>query len=321
MTFGGAVSLLLLLMLSLSSCAYTTTNDPLAVAQVNGTTISLSAYQMILPFSIARLEYSESNPDANNAVPPVDWRIASKRGDYAQAQQDTLDLLIDLELLNEQLHTQHINVSTKSINNAKSLIIAQQIALQQQLTQDPTNSALSALVASFTQNVVEVYARQTAGLEALAQSGKLPQARVYEITVAKRQQAQQVLEQAQHGVNFEKLAQKYSTEGPASSDLGSVFAGQFTFEAYLAAQDNQTDQFSAGVGAAFDKAVFVPQRPPAFVMLPLATGGYGVFAIRQYAQKTLAGIASQNVRITYVENWIANTLYPRATIRQYIVVG
>ena len=314
--------LLLTLVVSLAGCSYTTTNDPLLVAQVNGANITLAAYQTLLPFSIAKAEYDAENPNSNSAPTPIDWRIANQRDAYAQAQQTTLDSLIDLELTREQLRAQHITVSASALRDAQTQITATLITYRQQFTQDPTNSALEALIDSLNSTTVQLLAEQSAGLTALAQHGKLPRVHVSEIVVVGRKQAEHVLTLAQHGASFTTLAKTYSTTGSTASDLGTIYPGELSYEAYLEAQQNVPSQFSSGVGASFDKLVFAPQRTPAFVLLPLAQGGgYGVFHITQAPQGSLASVKDQSIQLSIIAGWIADTLYTRAQIRQYIVVG
>ncbi len=310
----------LALSLLLSSCAYSATSDPLLAAKVNGAPISMTEYQTILPVYIASYEVSaESNATSAAAVPLVDWRVPGQRPTYSQIQQTVMMFLINLSLQQQLLSQQHISVPASTIKAAEAQINSVRASNQQQFNQDPTNTALQALITSLTPAAIHILAEQEAGAMTFGAHGKIPQAHVYGIAVKTRQQAEQVQALAEHGANFSDLARKYSTSSSAKQnggDLGAIYVGQYTYEA--SSQGISDD----GFGAAFDKAIFAPKTAPAYAILPLpSNGGYLLVHVVSRTMTPLAAVKDATTENGYLSNWLAGNLYAAATIQRYLVNG
>jgi len=315
----------LALTLLLSSCAYSATSDPLLAAQVNGSPISMTEYQAILPVYIASYEISaQGNATSAASVPLVDWRIPSQRPTYTQIQQTVLTFLINLSLQQQLLSEQHITVPASAIRDAEAQINSVRVSNQQQFNQDPTNTALQALVASLTPTAIHILAEQQAGAMTFGAHGKIPQAHIYELTVKTRQQAEQLQTQAEHGANFTDLARKYSTDSSAATtggDLGILYVGQLPYEIQQA-QQQQPGISDGGFGATFDRAVFAPTQAPAYVILTDPNnGGYSLLHIVARTQAPLADVKDATKENGYLSNWIAGNLYTAATIHRYLANG
>lgn len=313
----------LALTMLLSSCAYGATNDPLLAAQVNGSPITMTAFQAILPVYVASYEVSAQNNATTAAgAPLVDWRVPGQRPTYRQIQQTVLTFLINLSLQQQLLSAQHITVPASAIRSAEAQINSVRASEQRQLAQDPTNTAIQALITSLTPTAVHILAEQQAGAITFGAHGKIPQAHIYELTVKTRQQAEQLQAQAEHGANFTDLARKYSTDSSASDtggDLGILYVGQLPYEIQLA-QQQQPGVSDGGFGAAFDRAVFAPTQAPTYVILADPNnGGYSLLHVVGRTPAPLANVKDASKENGYLSNWIAGNLNTAATIHRYVV--
>jgi SurA N-terminal domain/PPIC-type PPIASE domain len=272
-----AVCLLgLLAVLGLAGCAASSSSlsGPVLVARVNGNGIGLSSYQQFMTYA-----------ERAGSGTLTSWQSPSGRTAQASLQSAVLNFLIDVELAREQARACGVSVSQKDIAVQKQ----QLLSTANSVLKDPTNSAWAtyhALVV--TPAALQLFSEQQAYQAKLIKVLHLPTAHISYIVVSSRQQAESLLQQAQHGADFAKLGQQVQSNpsGTASySDVGVQYVGEFLPD--------------------FDKVVFAvgkPTKPGCYNNLRYshAPEEYRMFALTgqsagQYVVVQTTGIANMPV--------------------------
>jgi hypothetical protein len=208
----------LLALLGLAGCAGGTNSlsEPVLVARVNGDGIGLSSYQEFMTYALRA-----------SAGTSTSWQSPSGRMTQASLQSGVLSFLIDLELARQQAKACGVSVSQKDIATQKK----QLLSTADSVLKDPTNSAWTTFHALVnTPYAVDLYSQQQAYQVNLLKVLHLPTANISYIVVSSRQQAENLLQQAEQGTDFAKLGEQAQSapSGTASySDLGVQYIGEF----------------------------------------------------------------------------------------------
>jgi hypothetical protein len=223
----------LLAVLGLAGCAAASSSSlssPVLVARVNGNGIGLSSFQEFMTYA-----------ERADAGTETSWQSPSGRAAQAPLQSAVLNFLVDIELARQQAQACGVSVSQKDIATEKQHLLS----TAKLVLKDPSNSAWATYHALVdTPAALELFSEQQAYQAKLIKVLHLPTAHISYIVVSSRQQADSLLQQAQHGADFAKLGQQIQSNpsGTASySDVGVQYIGEFLPD--------------------FDKAVFSVGKP------------------------------------------------------------
>lgn len=312
------LGLVLLVTVLLAGCGANAGADPLLAAKVNGHGITLAQYQQMLA------AYRATNA-RNNVF--TDWRSVSQRNDLATTQQQVLDILINIELLREQLNQQHVTVTQKAIQTARTTLNDQIAQSRKQLERSP-DPALTALLDALTPDVVEMLSEQDAMQTALQEKGKVPAVHLRGIETKDQQTAQQLQQQAESGSDFGALARANSLNKSTSAqggELGTAFIGEIP-TAFGRAILGEIPYDSAatildGFASAFDKAVFAHgAHPGKYLILPLHNN-YWLFELTNLGLAPLSTLDNSQAVGNVYASWLAEVVRPSASIEEYLTIG
>jgi hypothetical protein len=285
----------LLLAAVLAGCGPAASADPLAAASVNGQTISMASYQHLLAFFKASVARGSSSGTPGQ---PTDWQSPDGRVGLADAQHSTLDFLINLELMRQQVQQRHIAIASADIARARASLDS---AVQQAKAQhDP---GLDALVAAVTPDVSTLLVDQQVYSTALMQNVKIPAAHLRVILVDTREQAMALEQQVEHGADFAQLARDHSQDAQSAArggDYGTVYLGQFT--------------------PAFDSSVFLAREPEKYVVLAVGTK-FALFEVTNRTDQPLSAISDPNSAQTVFSTWLSDVVRRAANVQTYVTTG
>ncbi|MEO7002600.1 MAG: peptidylprolyl isomerase [Ktedonobacterales bacterium] len=288
-----AVALLgLTLALGLASCSAAPQSDALAAAQINGHNISLSLYQQLEAFYRANAAFQ--------GQPPVGGSSPAQRANLREFHQQIMQFVANVELLRDQMQAQHLSVGKKNQQAAEALVnhaVAQDKLL---MAQSPKDTTLRALVAAETPDVLAYLINQQAMLTTFEQQGKVPAIAAQVILVPSQADAQQLLNQAQHGADFATLARQHSLDTTRAAKGGDYGAPIYV----------------GGLGKTFDKQVFGP-HPIQYIIVPISSD-YVLFKINQHSMQPLSGVSDPTLQQQYLTNWLTNVLQPQAQVKWYV---
>ena len=298
----GSVALLvgaLLLVLALAGCGSSGSTTSLLAASVDGHDIALSEYTHLV--AVYKASANRQGQSANTQSP-------TGRTSLAQVERFSLDTLVNLQLLREELAREGITVAAKDQQTAENSLNGQIATQRANLKKDPnnpSNAGLQEQLDALTPDVVHVLSEQQAVEAALAAHGKAPAAHVRAILVKTQQEAQQIQQQAQGGTDFGTLAKQHSLDtqsGAQGGELGTIFPGQ--------------------ISADFDKAVFAPKTLPAtdYVTTPIQ-GQYAIFEVTKRVPTALASLNSQQTEQGVITGWLTAVLRPQAKIHEYVTIN
>jgi hypothetical protein len=279
---------LLLMGVMLTGCGATGANGPALAASVNGHGIALSDYQGMLAFYKASTARQAS----------VDWRTPAGRGELVSAENSTLDFLINLELIHEQLSAKHLTVAQKDITTARQQLDSQIKAAQSQGT-----SSLAPLVSALTPRVRDLFVEQQVDVQTLAAHISVPTVHARGILVQSKADAEKLLTQATQGTDFGQLAKDNSKDSATAvngGELGTIYIGQF--------------------GGDFDTKVFSVAKPPKYVITQAGTG-YALFEVTQPGEKPLSGVQDAQTQQSVLDAWLKMDVRSHANVQRYVTTG
>lgn len=283
-----------LLLAVFAGCGSAGSNDPLAAGRVDGQTITLSDYQQI-----ANVFKTSAESQGQSAA----WQSSQGRTQLASAEHSAFDFLVGLQLMREQLASQHVTVSSQVRTQVAKSFATQLDQLRAQQKQNPT-SAQQALLDSLTPHTIALLEEQGADQQALAAKVKVPTVTARAIPVSSQAKAQALLQQAAGGADFATLAKNNSTDATLAAnggDLGTVFVGEY--------------------GTQFDTAVFAPgAHPGKYLILPFSQQ-YVLFQLGSVTPKPLSSLANAQSEQTYFSAWLTTVVRKQAQVDQYVTIG
>lgn len=285
----------LLVLASLAGCsaASAAASSPVAAASVDGHAVSLGDYQQMTTTFAAIGQLNSQTPGQG----ATDWQSPGGRSNLTQTQQQALNFLIDLQLARDELAHNHINVSQKSLTDAKNQLKAAVQSAAQQRPDVPVRQDI-------TSHAIDVLAEQSADQTALLQSTKItvPAVHVRAIIVKTRQEAVSLQQQAEHGTDFGQLAKAHSLDSGTAAqggEIGTVYLGQ---------------------DSSFDKLVFLAPHVSKYIIVP-NSGVYLLAEITQRSEKPLASISNQQTQQSVFSAWLSEVVRAHAHVEKYITVG
>ncbi|HLZ21856.1 MAG TPA: peptidylprolyl isomerase [Ktedonobacterales bacterium] len=283
----------LLCMFVLAGCGVSASSGPLVAARVNGDGISLSDYQAMLTWD----EASAALPSASQAAISTAWQTPDGRTGLTQTQHTALDFLVNLQLVRQQLHTQHISVTAASLASVHGQL---QSAIKDAIARN--DPALNAALTKLTPHVQDLLVEQQADQQALIAHIQVPTIHVRVILVASQNKASDLLGQIQSGTDFALLAKQDSKDlqtAQAGGEYGTVYIGQF--------------------GSEFDARVFA-KTPDKYFILPI-NGEYAIFEVTKPANAPLSALNNAQNEQTVFDAWLLNDVRAHASIQTDVAIG
>lgn len=292
---GAVFALLAALSFALTACAPSATNDPLAAMRVNGTSVSLSAYQQLLTLFDASAALQGSGGSS-----PLAWQSPGDRQTLTSARAETVNFFTNTLIIKQQLDAQHISVTSADIKAATAQLDAQIAQARQQYDSNPTNAGLKALLDAATPDAIQWLALQQAYTVVLAEKGSTPTVTARGILVSDKKTADTLMADLKAGQDFATLAKAHSLDTASAAkggDLGTVYPGQLI--------------------AAFDTQVFKDLKGTGLVEVQLPSG-YGVFDITARGMAPLSALKNSQAQQQYLTSWVTNVLMPQAKVDLYV---
>ncbi len=283
----------LLFTFSLAGCGSTGSAGPLLAASVNGHPIALTTYQHLLGAFKASAERQNT---------PTDWQSPDGRTGFASAQTNTLNFLINLELMREQVDRLHLSVSSADVAKAKQQLTD---SIGAAVKQNPNDAGLHTLANSLTDDVLQVLAEQEVAQTVLMKSTKLvvPTAHIRVIVVNTKADATGLQQQVEHGADFAALAKAHSidtTTAAQGGEFGIVYLGQVTSD--------------------FDAAVLLTKSNVKYAVVPVS-GKYALVEITQRTQKSLTALSDAQAQQSVFDAWLSEVILPQADVQRYVTAG
>lgn len=292
---GLACALLAALSLALSACAPSAANDPVVAMRVNGTSVSLSAYQQLLTLFDASAALQGSGSSS-----PLAWQSPGDRQTLTSAREETVNFFSNTLIIKQQLDKQHIAVTSADIKAATAQLDAQIAQARAQYESNPSNTGLKALLDAATPDAIQWLARQQAYTVVLAEKGSTPTVQARGILVSAKAEADTLVADLNAGQDFATLAKAHSLDAATAAkggDLGTVYPGQLI--------------------TAFDTQVFKNLKGTGIVVVQLPSG-YGVFDITERGTAPLSALKNSQTQQQYLTSWISNVLMPQAQVDLYV---
>jgi hypothetical protein len=292
----GLLLLALSALLLLAGCASSSPANPLAAASVNGHVISLDDYEQMLAFV-----------EANNASGgPYDWQSPGGRNNSISAQTETLNFLINVELMRQALANQHASLSAADMKTALTQF-DDNLKAGKNSTDDTTRSSVLATLPFITGRVRYLIAEQTALENKLINTITLWTVHLRVINATSQSQANQLLSQLQQGADFGQLANQTDPNVTNGGDYGTAWYGELP--------------------TAFNAPVFgkIPDTDtPAKYSVVAYSGQYYVVEVTNKAKQKLSAEANAQSRTQAFDGWLNSTYYVPATqnhhIQRYIYI-
>lgn len=285
---------LLLLVALLAGCAPGGTADPLLAARVNGRSIALSQYQQLLAVFRASAERN---------LNPNDWRPASQRQALVDTERQTMDYLINNELMHEQLRQQRLSVSASDVAAAEKQLASVVESLRSQYAQSPDPS-LKRLLDALTPDMVRLLSEQQAVQAVLVAKAKLPALQLRAIAVKTYQEAEDLKGKVLNGADFATLAKTYSLDkasGAQGGKIGTIYIGQITND--------------------FDQRVFAPNARPDKYQVMNLDGGYWLFEVTDIGPKPASALTNPQVQQTALDRWLSVVVRAQASVQEYVAIA
>ena len=264
--------------------------DALAVASVNGHAISLADYQTVLGVYKALGEQQGQ---------VLDWQTPAGRTNLTSVEQQSLDFLINLELMREHLKAP---ISAKDLAASRASLTTERAQFAQQ---GPSGVAL---MQALSPRAIELFAEQNVTQNALLQQVQVPTYSARGILVKTRATAQSLENQVFGGAEFGQLAHANSldtTSAAQNGQLGTVYPGQFNAEF-------DADAFGTGPSKTHGSAKYV---------IISYSGQYALFELTQFKNVPLKSITDSTTQQNAFNWWLTSSVRPHASVEENLLVG